>query len=147
MQVLIVLESHNQWHEYYNISVFIRVLCMIWRVGLIIAVIQGSFERWELSVEPVLCVLCVCVCVSFTSSLGVGYLMVCTENYPNVLAFCFLDELQREFIVTYDTKRINSAVRPYSFIEFGELLHGALTRDHYYVAWFLCHMNWIQIQT
>lgn len=56
--------------------------------------------------------------VNFTSSLGVGYLMVCTANYPNVLAFCFLDELQREFIVTYDTKRISSVVRPYSFIEF-----------------------------
>ncbi|XP_070771170.1 vesicle-trafficking protein SEC22a [Enoplosus armatus] len=56
--------------------------------------------------------------VNFTSSLGVGYLMVCTANYPNVLAFCFLDELQKEFIVTYDTKRISSAVRPYSFIEF-----------------------------
>lgn len=56
--------------------------------------------------------------VNFTSSLGVGYLMVCTESYPNVLAFCFLDELQKEFIVTYDAKRINSAVRPYSFIEF-----------------------------
>lgn len=65
------------------------------------------------------------VCFSFTSSLGVGYLMVCTANYPNVLAFCFLDELQKEFIVTYDTKRISSAVRPYSFIEFGEL-HGVL---------------------
>lgn len=47
-------------------------------------------------------------------------MMVCTENYPNVLAFCFLDELQKEFLVTYDTKRISSAVRPYSFIEFGE---------------------------
>ncbi|KAF3694576.1 Vesicle-trafficking protein SEC22a [Channa argus] len=56
--------------------------------------------------------------VNFTSSLGVGYMMVCTANYPSVLAFCFLDELQREFIVTYDSKRINSAVRPYSFIEF-----------------------------
>ncbi|XP_053732116.1 vesicle-trafficking protein SEC22a [Synchiropus splendidus] len=56
--------------------------------------------------------------VNFISSLGVGYLMVCTGNYPNVLAFCFLDELQKEFIVTYDTKRINNALRPYSFIEF-----------------------------
>ncbi|XP_034041738.1 vesicle-trafficking protein SEC22a [Thalassophryne amazonica] len=56
--------------------------------------------------------------INFTSSLGVGYLMVCTANYPSVLAFCFLDELQKEFIVTYDTKRISSAVRPYSFIEF-----------------------------
>ncbi|XP_062390358.1 vesicle-trafficking protein SEC22a [Sardina pilchardus] len=60
--------------------------------------------------------------VNFTSSLGVGYMMVCTESYPNVLAFCFLDELQREFIVTYDTKRINSAVRPYSFIEFDNFI-------------------------
>ncbi|XP_063070264.1 vesicle-trafficking protein SEC22a [Engraulis encrasicolus] len=60
--------------------------------------------------------------VNFTSSLGVGYLMVCTDTYPNVLAFCFLDELQREFIVTYDTKRINSAVRPYSFIEFDNFI-------------------------
>ncbi|XDV30186.1 hypothetical protein PO909_033156 [Leuciscus waleckii] len=44
------------------------------------------------------------------------------ENYPNVLAFSFLDELQREFIVTYDTKRINSALRPFSFIEFDNFI-------------------------
>ncbi|XP_056119145.1 vesicle-trafficking protein SEC22a isoform X2 [Rhinichthys klamathensis goyatoka] len=60
--------------------------------------------------------------INFTSSLGVGYMMVCTENYPNVLAFSFLDELQREFIVTYDTKRINSALRPFSFIEFDNFI-------------------------
>ncbi|XP_051786285.1 vesicle-trafficking protein SEC22a isoform X2 [Erpetoichthys calabaricus] len=56
--------------------------------------------------------------INFTSSLGVGYMMVCTESYPSVLAFCFLDELQMEFIVSYDTNKINGAVRPYSFIEF-----------------------------
>ncbi|KAM9709150.1 vesicle-trafficking protein SEC22a [Menidia menidia] len=56
--------------------------------------------------------------VNFTSALGVGYLMVCTSSYPSVLAFCFLDELQKEFIVSYDPKRIAAAVRPYSFIEF-----------------------------
>ncbi|XP_043988751.1 vesicle-trafficking protein SEC22a isoform X1 [Gambusia affinis] len=56
--------------------------------------------------------------VNFIYSLGVGYLMVCTGSYPNVLAFCFLDELQKEFIITYDSKRVGSAVRPYSFIEF-----------------------------
>lgn len=57
---------------------------------------------------------------SFTSALGVGYMMVCTASYPNVLAFCFLDELQKEFIVTYESRRIGGAVRPYTFIEFGE---------------------------
>ncbi|XP_072325976.1 vesicle-trafficking protein SEC22a isoform X3 [Scyliorhinus torazame] len=56
--------------------------------------------------------------IHFISSLGLGYMMICAENYPNVLAFCFLDELQREFITLYDTMRINIAVRPYSFIEF-----------------------------
>ncbi|XP_039611152.1 vesicle-trafficking protein SEC22a isoform X2 [Polypterus senegalus] len=60
--------------------------------------------------------------LSFTSSLGVGYLMVCTESYPSVLAFCFLDELQMEFIVSYDTNKINGAVRPYSFIEFDHFI-------------------------
>ncbi|XP_062907402.1 vesicle-trafficking protein SEC22a isoform X2 [Mobula hypostoma] len=60
--------------------------------------------------------------VHFISSLGVGYMMICSENYPNVLAFCFLDELQREFITLYDTMRINSAVRPYSFIEFDNFI-------------------------
>lgn len=60
--------------------------------------------------------------INFTSSLGVGYMMVCMESYPSVLAFSFLDELQREFIVSSDTKRISSAVRPYSFIEFDNFI-------------------------
>ncbi|KAM9304874.1 vesicle-trafficking protein SEC22a [Gastrophryne carolinensis] len=56
--------------------------------------------------------------INFISSLGVSYMMLCSESYPSVLAFCFLDELQREFISTYQMPHINSAVRPYSFIEF-----------------------------
>lgn len=46
--------------------------------------------------------------------------MLCTENYPNVLAFSFLDELQKEFITTYNMMKTNTAVRPYCFIEFGK---------------------------
>ncbi|XP_055494763.1 vesicle-trafficking protein SEC22a isoform X1 [Leucoraja erinacea] len=60
--------------------------------------------------------------IHFISSLGVGYMIICSENYPNVLAFCFLDELQREFITLYDTARINTVVRPYSFIEFDNFI-------------------------
>ncbi|XP_061647719.1 vesicle-trafficking protein SEC22a isoform X2 [Phyllopteryx taeniolatus] len=56
--------------------------------------------------------------VNFTSALGVCYMMVCLSSYPSVLAFCFLDELQKEFLVTYDSKRVAAAVRPYSFIQF-----------------------------
>jgi hypothetical protein len=46
--------------------------------------------------------------------------MLCSENYPNVLAFSFLDELQKEFITTYNMMKTNTAVRPYCFIEFGK---------------------------
>ncbi|XP_077392143.1 vesicle-trafficking protein SEC22a isoform X1 [Festucalex cinctus] len=56
--------------------------------------------------------------VNFTSALGVCYMMACLSSYPSVLAFCFLDELQKEFIVTYDSKRVGAAIRPYSFIQF-----------------------------
>ncbi|XP_056291749.1 vesicle-trafficking protein SEC22a [Pseudoliparis swirei] len=56
--------------------------------------------------------------VNFTCALGVAYLMVCTSSYPPVLAFCFLEELQKEFIVSYDARRVRSAVRPYCFIQF-----------------------------
>ncbi|GAB5576500.1 vesicle-trafficking protein SEC22a isoform X3 [Prionailurus iriomotensis] len=58
----------------------------------------------------------------FISSLGVSYMMLCTENYPNVLAFSFLDELQKEFITTYNMMKTNTAVRPYCFIEFDNFI-------------------------
>uniref|UniRef100_A0A6B2F8E6 Longin domain-containing protein n=1 Tax=Bothriechis nubestris TaxID=1766655 RepID=A0A6B2F8E6_9SAUR len=60
--------------------------------------------------------------INFISSLGVSYMMLCTENYPNVLAFCFLDELQKEFITTYNMMKTNTAVRPYCFIEFDNFI-------------------------
>ncbi|XP_075789239.1 vesicle-trafficking protein SEC22a isoform X3 [Pelodiscus sinensis] len=59
---------------------------------------------------------------SFISSLGVSYMMLCTENYPSVLAFCFLDELQKEFITTYNMMKTNTAIRPYCFIEFDNFI-------------------------
>ncbi|CAI5762668.1 vesicle-trafficking protein SEC22a [Podarcis lilfordi] len=60
--------------------------------------------------------------LNFISSLGVSYMMLCTENYPSVLAFCFLDELQKEFITTYNMMKTNTAVRPYCFIEFDNFI-------------------------
>uniref|UniRef100_A0A2K6L5P8 Vesicle-trafficking protein SEC22a n=1 Tax=Rhinopithecus bieti TaxID=61621 RepID=A0A2K6L5P8_RHIBE len=60
--------------------------------------------------------------INFISSLGVSYMMLCTDNYPNVLAFSFLDELQKEFITTYNMMKTNTAVRPYCFIEFDNFI-------------------------
>ncbi|XP_075685147.1 vesicle-trafficking protein SEC22a [Rhinoderma darwinii] len=60
--------------------------------------------------------------VHFISSLGVSYMTLCSDSYPSVLAFCFLEELQKEFITAYEMVPINSAVRPYSFIEFDNFI-------------------------
>ncbi|XP_015269219.1 PREDICTED: vesicle-trafficking protein SEC22a isoform X2 [Gekko japonicus] len=60
--------------------------------------------------------------INFISSLGVSYMMLSTENYPSVLSFCFLDELQKEFITTYNMMKTNTTVRPYCFIEFDNFI-------------------------
>lgn len=57
---------------------------------------------------------------SFISSLGVCFITMCEESYSSVLAFCFLDELQREFISLYDNKKVDNAIRPYALIDFGK---------------------------
>ncbi|KAL0963993.1 hypothetical protein UPYG_G00316200 [Umbra pygmaea] len=56
--------------------------------------------------------------INHTTAMGLGFLMVCSENYPKLLAFCFLEELQREFLESYGRQQVNGAVRPYSLIDF-----------------------------
>ncbi|XP_071499666.1 vesicle-trafficking protein SEC22a-like [Diadema antillarum] len=56
------------------------------------------------------------------SSLGVCFITMCEESYPSVLAFCFLDELQREFISSYDNRKVDSVVRPYALIDFDRVI-------------------------
>jgi len=57
---------------------------------------------------------------SFVKAVGVCFLAVCEGTYPAVLVFCFLEELQREFTVVFQSHDVQKAKRPYSFIEFGE---------------------------
>nr|XP_046217040.1 vesicle-trafficking protein SEC22a-like [Oncorhynchus gorbuscha] len=66
--------------------------------------------------------------IHFTSSLGIGYLVVCTENCPNAMAFCFLEELQTEVLQRCDGFLIRNAVRPYSFSEFDDFLQDTKQR-------------------
>lgn len=57
---------------------------------------------------------------SFVKAVGVCFLAVCEGTYPAVLVFCFLEELQREFMITFQGHDVQRARRPYSFIEFGK---------------------------
>ena len=61
-----------------------------------------------------------CLCFpSFVSGAGLTVLILCDETFPSVLSFAFLSEIQKEFLLSYDTTAIKKARRPYAFIEFG----------------------------
>ena len=57
---------------------------------------------------------------SFVKALGVCFMTVCERAYPAVLVFSFIEELQREFMVTFPSREVQQAKRPYSLIEFGK---------------------------
>ena len=57
---------------------------------------------------------------SFVKALGVCFMAVCERTYPAILVFSFLEELQREFMVTFQSHVVGQAKRPYSLIEFGK---------------------------
>uniref|UniRef100_T1J8D3 Longin domain-containing protein n=1 Tax=Strigamia maritima TaxID=126957 RepID=T1J8D3_STRMM len=61
--------------------------------------------------------------IHFITSLGVTFMALCESNYPIVLAFSYLNELMKEFIMVYNTSQINNAVRPYTFIEFDNFVY------------------------
>ncbi|KAJ9592423.1 hypothetical protein L9F63_015839, partial [Diploptera punctata] len=54
---------------------------------------------------------------------------MCESSYPAVLAFSFLNEIMREFIAKYELPKVNLVRRPYSFIEFDNVIHK--TRQRY----------------
>ncbi|XP_052797135.1 vesicle-trafficking protein SEC22a-like [Mya arenaria] len=56
------------------------------------------------------------------TALDLSLLVLCDVTYPQVLAFSFLFDLQREFLVFYDKQRVMSVQRPYALIDFDILL-------------------------
>ncbi|PVU94993.1 hypothetical protein BB561_002126 [Smittium simulii] len=49
---------------------------------------------------------------------GVCYLCICEQSFPRKVAFSYLDELAKEFYLTYGTEIENRSLRPYAFIKF-----------------------------
>ncbi|XP_046335994.2 vesicle-trafficking protein SEC22a-like [Haliotis rufescens] len=57
--------------------------------------------------------------IHFTSAVGLTFLVLCESSYPVVLAFSFLDEIQKEFIQAYERhKTVEASLRPYAYIKF-----------------------------
>lgn len=67
--------------------------------------------------------------IHFITALGLSYFAMCESSYPAVLAFSFLNEIMREFIAKYELPKVNLVRRPYSFIEFDNVIHK--TRQRY----------------
>ncbi|KAJ2753875.1 SNAP receptor [Coemansia nantahalensis] len=49
---------------------------------------------------------------------GVCYLCICERSFPRKLAFSYLDELAREFHMSYGGEVGKASLRPYAFIKF-----------------------------
>jgi hypothetical protein len=62
--------------------------------------------------------------LSLTSSYiidhGVVYLCICERNYPRKLAFTYLDDLSKEFFMSYGNEIDRPGLRPYAFARFGK---------------------------
>uniref|UniRef100_A0A8C0UJ27 SEC22 homolog C, vesicle trafficking protein n=1 Tax=Cyanistes caeruleus TaxID=156563 RepID=A0A8C0UJ27_CYACU len=60
--------------------------------------------------------------IHFLSSGDIACMAICSSSYSTIMAFCFLEELRWEFAASYNTRSINSASRPYAFIEFDNII-------------------------
>ena len=60
-------------------------------------------------------------------------MMICNSQYPEILAFSFLTELQKEFLLQYKNEDIQRAKRPYTFVEFGVLFSNKIYAKVYIV--------------
>lgn len=58
---------------------------------------------------------------SYIIEKGVCYLVLCEATFPKKLAFAYLEDLHSEFDEQHG-KKVPTVSRPYSFIEFGEVL-------------------------
>lgn len=57
-------------------------------------------------------------CIHFIRTGSLCTMMICSDQYPEILAFSFLMELQQEFLLQYKNPDIQKAKRPYTFVEF-----------------------------
>ena len=57
--------------------------------------------------------------LSYLISENVVFLVIADKSYPRKLAFSYLDELSKEFALSYGAK-VDTVRKPYAFVGFGE---------------------------
>lgn len=53
---------------------------------------------------------------------SVCYLCICDQSYPRKLAFSYLEELAKEFNMSYGNEVDKPGLRPYAFVKFGKFI-------------------------
>ncbi|KAM1070107.1 hypothetical protein PS2_001928 [Malus domestica] len=67
-------------------------------------------------------------CFNYLVEKGIAFITLCESSYPRNLAFCYLQELQKEFD-KFDSSLIDKIIRPYSFVKFDGVIGS--TRKQY----------------
>ena len=58
--------------------------------------------------------------LSYIIQNGVCYMTICDRSYPRQLAFSYLEELAKEFFMSYGNDITKKTLRPYAFVKFGK---------------------------
>uniref|UniRef100_A0A8D0G8A1 SEC22 homolog C, vesicle trafficking protein n=1 Tax=Sphenodon punctatus TaxID=8508 RepID=A0A8D0G8A1_SPHPU len=60
--------------------------------------------------------------IHFHSSGDIACMGICSNSYPTIMVFCFLEKIQWEFAASYSPTSVGLASRPYAFIEFDNVI-------------------------
>ncbi|KAJ1734495.1 SNAP receptor [Coemansia sp. BCRC 34490] len=79
---------------------------------------KAIFKKLNLQSEPMCSIDSGPYYLHYLLDQGVCYLCICDKSLPRKLAFSYLDELSKEFYMSYGSEIEQSNLRPYAFIKF-----------------------------
>ncbi|KAJ2553228.1 SNAP receptor [Coemansia sp. RSA 1933] len=79
---------------------------------------KAIFKKLNAQSEPVCSIESGPYYLHYLLDQGVCYLCICEKSFPRKLAFSYLDELSKEFYMSYGSEIQKSVLRPYAFIKF-----------------------------
>ncbi|KAI8322307.1 snare-like protein [Martensiomyces pterosporus] len=79
---------------------------------------KAIFKKLNLQSEPMCSIESGPYYLHYLLDQGVCYLCICERSFPRKLAFNYLDELAKEFYMSYGGEVEKTNLRPYAFIKF-----------------------------
>ncbi|KAJ1725618.1 SNAP receptor [Coemansia erecta] len=79
---------------------------------------KAIFKKLNSHSEPMCSIESGQYCLHYLLEQGVCYLCICEKSFPRKLAFSYLDELAKEFYMSYGSEVEKTNLRPYAFIKF-----------------------------